>query len=243
MRVSTTPDLAVELFGDVDGVLSGQAIDHQQGFAGFGDVTDRLHLVHKDLVDMQAPGGVEHIDVIAAEGCLLFGALGDLFGFFAFDDRQGINADLLAENRKLFHRGRAVDVKRGHQHAFAVLFGQAFCQFGGGGGFTRALQTDHQDRRWRVVDFHFAGIGVVTGKECDQFVMDDLDDLLARCDGFGDGLTRGFFLNGTDEITHHWQGYVSLEQGDADFAQGGCNIGFGQSPLFGELAKDAGQAV
>ncbi len=43
-------------------------------------------------------------------------ALRDLRRRLAGDDRQRLDADLLAEHRELLHRGRAARVERGHQH-------------------------------------------------------------------------------------------------------------------------------
>ena len=86
-----------EALRDVHRVLAGQAIDDQQRLARGGDVADGLHLVHQHLIDMQTTGGVQHIDVIAAQRRLLFRAFRDLNGVFARHDRQGIDADLLAK--------------------------------------------------------------------------------------------------------------------------------------------------
>ena len=38
------------------------------------------------------------------------------------DDRQGCNADLLAQHRKLLLRSRAINVERRHQRLLAVFF-------------------------------------------------------------------------------------------------------------------------
>ena len=71
----------------------------------------------------------------------------DLHGRLAGDDRQRVDADLLAEHGELLHRGRAARVERGHQHAPLVAVGEAPGDLGGGRRLARALQADHQDRR------------------------------------------------------------------------------------------------
>ena len=223
------------------GVLAGETIDDQQGFTGVGDIAHRFDLAHQLFVDRQAARGVEHIDVVAAHRCLRLCAFGNLHGVFAFDDGQGIDADLHAEDRQLFHRRRAVHIERGHQHALAVAVFQTFGELGRGRGFTGALQTDHQDRGGGAVDFQRAGFAFAF-QRVDQRVVDDLDDLLAGGDRFGDGLTGGLVLHRFDEITRDGQGHVRLEQGDADFAQGGFHILFREGTLFGETVKDAGEA-
>ena len=191
---------------------------------------------------MQTARGVEHVDVIAAECGLLFGAAGDVDGFLARNDRQGVDADLGAEDRQLVLRRRAVDVEGGHEHALAVLLGQALGEFRGRRGFTAALQTDHQDGRGRVVDFQLTGFVIVTGKHVFQLVMDDLDDLLAGRDGFGDRLASGLLAHGFDKIACHGKGDVGLQQGHAHLAERGFDVVLGKRTLFGETIKDAREA-
>ena len=190
---------------------------------------------------MQTACGIKDIDIIATQGGLGFGAAGDGDRVLALDDRQRVNTDLHAQNRQLFHRGGAVDVERAHQHPLAVAFLQPPRQFRGGGGFARALQADHQDRGRRVVDFQHAGV-TVAGQHMDQLVMDDLDDLLAGGDGFGDGLPGGLFLHGGHEVAGDGEGNVGLQQRHPNLAQRGGHVGIGQGPLFGEPVKHAGQA-
>ena len=79
------------------------------------------------------------------------------------DDGQGVDADLLAQNSELLHGGRAAGVERGHQDAFSLALGEAFGEFGGGGGFTACLKADHQDGRRRAVDLELACLGAVAG--------------------------------------------------------------------------------
>ena len=95
-------DAVVEVFSRLHSVLAGQAIDHQQGFARVGNVTDGFDLLHQFFVDGQTASGVEHVDVVAAHCGLGLGAFGDLDGVFTLDDGQGVDADLHAEDRKLF---------------------------------------------------------------------------------------------------------------------------------------------
>ena len=45
-----------------------------------------------------------------------------------------------------------------------------------------------------------------------------------------------------DEVLDHRQGDIGLDQGGADFAQGGVHIGFGQGAAAAELVEDATQA-
>ena len=236
-------DLPVELLGHIDRVLSGKTVNHQQRLARACGVADGLHLFHQLFVDVQTTGGIEQIDIIATQRRLLFGPFGDLHGALAFDDRQGIDTDLRAQYLQLLHGGGAIDIERGHQNPLVLLFLQPFRQFRGGGGFTRALQADHQDRRGRVVHFQLAGIGVVTGQNLDQLVMHNLDDLLARCHRLGNRLSGCLFLHRLDEITRHRQRDIGLQQGHTHLAHRCRDVGIRKRTLFGELVKNAGEPV
>ena len=84
------------------------------------------------------------------------------------------NADGLGDLRKLFTCGGTVHVGGNDDGAVAMLR-QPFCQLAGSGGFTGTLQTDdHPDgRRTRREN----GLGVLA-EQCEQFVANNLDDLL-----------------------------------------------------------------
>ena len=191
---------------------------------------------------MQTPGGVQHIDVIAAKRRLLLGALGDLDGVLALDDRQRIDADLGAQDRQLLHRGRTVGIQRRHQHALALAVLQPLCQLRRGGGFPRALKPDHQDRCGRVVDFQRIGRAFAL-QGTDQLVMDDLHNLLAGGHGFGDGGAGGLAGHGLDEAACNRQRNVGLQQGGAHLAQGGGDVILGQGALFRQPVEDATKAI
>ena len=72
--------------------------------------------------------------------------------------------------------------------------------------------------------------------------MDDLDDLLARGDRFGDSLPGGLFLHGGDKIAGDGQGYIRFEQRHPHLAQRGGHIGIRQRTLFGQPVKDRTKA-
>ena len=85
------------------------------------------------------------------------------------------------------------------------------------------------------------GRGGVAGEDVDELVVDDLDDLLARGDRFGDGLAAGLVVDALDEIAGDRERDVGLEQGDADLAQRGRDVLVGERALAGELVEDAGE--
>ena len=235
-------DAAVELGGDVDRVLAGEAVDDEEGLVR--PVASRTAatsaISSSSMCSRPAVSSMTH--VVAAEGRLLLGALGDRDGVLAGDDRQGVDADLLAEDRELLHRGGAAGVERGHQDALALALLEAAGELGGGGGLARALQADHQDRRGRRVDAEVAGLALAA-QHVDQRVVDDLDDLLAGGDRLGDRLALGLVADLLDEVAGDRQRDVGFEQRGADLAQRGGDVLVGERALAGERAEDAGEPV
>ena len=142
-------DALIEAFGKIDGVLAGEAIGDEQDLVRARGGLDLGHLLHQRFVDMGAPGGVEHDDVIALQARRLFGAFGDLHRRLAGDDRQSVDADLAAEHGELLLRRRTLDVERGHQHLALHPLGEALGDFRRGRRLARALQADHHDRDGR----------------------------------------------------------------------------------------------
>ncbi len=140
------------------------------------------------FVDMGAAGGVEDDDVIAAEPGRGQRAAADLDRHLAGDDRQRVDAGLLAEDAELLLRRRAARVERGHQHLPLVALAEALGDLRGGGGLARALQADqHQRHRRRRVEVD--GLRV-RAEHLDELVVDDLHHHLAGGDRADDVLRR-----------------------------------------------------
>ena len=131
---------------------------------------------------MQASCSIQHQDVKALQLCRLHGAFGDVDRLLPSNDRQSGDINLRAQRRQLLLRRRTIDVERCHQHLFALFILQQLGNFGGCGGFTRTLQTDHHDdRRRRNRKIQFAGI---RPQHFDKRVVDDFYDLLTGRHGF-----------------------------------------------------------
>ena len=196
---------------------------------------------HQPLVDRHAAGGVEHHHVVAAETSRFHGAAGDLHGTLARNDRQGIDADLLAKDRQLFLRRRSPRIERGHQHAALVAPGEALGDLRRGGGLARALQADHQDadRRRRIEVDHLR----VRTEHVHELIVDDLDDLLSgrhRTDDFRPDRPRPYFVG---EGPHDVEGHIRLEQGAAHLAKRGVDILLGERAAARQTVEDGGEFV
>ena len=194
---------------------------------------------------MQPAGRVQHDHVIALQAADGHGALGDGNRLLAGHDGQGGHTGLLAQDAQLFLRRRTMHVQRGHQHLLLVALGEAARQLAGGGGLARALQADHKDRH------RGGGVQVdwfrLRAQHLDQLVMDDLHHHLARRDRAQHFLADGLLAGLGNEILHHRQGDIGLQQRHAHFAHDLLDVALGEgaAPLqsLEHIAELAGQAV
>ena len=122
-----------------------------------------------------------------------------------------------------------------------MLFFQQLGDFGGAGGFTRTLQTDHHDhdrRRCHQIEFRRAA-----AKHFDQRIIDDLDNLLARRDRTQHRLANGKFGNIIDKAANDGQCNVCFEQRDAHFAHSCAHVFFVQRATATQAIEDASKPV
>ena len=154
----------------------------------------------------------------------MHGALGDIDRALALDDGQEAGLGMDGHLLQLLHRRRTARIERSEENFLLVAGLDTARQLGGGRGFTRALQTGHQDdnRRFPVQRQAFRLAG--PAQKFDQPVMDDLDDLLARRHRADHVLADGAILDPGDEILDHRQGDIGFQQRHADFAQRGLDV-------------------
>jgi len=67
--------------------------------------------------------------------------------------------------------------------------------------------------------------GVLGAQQHDEFVVDDLDHLLARLDGLEDLLAEGLGLDGLDEIAGNLEMDVCLQECKSHIPEGVADIG------------------
>ncbi len=228
-----------ELGRDIDRVLAGHGIDHQQGLGGRGCLMHGRRLGHQLLVHMQAAGGIEHDHVMALEPAGLERAPGDGDRRLARDDGQGRHLRLAAEHGQLLLGRGPAGIEGGHQHALALAGLQAERDLGGGGRLARALEPDHHHddgRRGVEID---ADAGPAQG--LDQRVMDDLHHHLAGGDALEHALADGLLAHRGEEVADHRQGDIGLEQGHAHLAQRRIDIGLGQRAAPRQPPEDIAQ--
>ena len=93
------------------------------------------------------------------------------------------------------------------------------------------MQTDHHHAGGIAAEIQ-AGVG--RAEQFHQFVVDDLDDLLAGLDALDDLLADGLGLDALDEIAGDLEIDIRLEQRHAHLAQGIGDVGLGD---FAEAAQ------
>jgi hypothetical protein len=251
------PGVAVELGQDEPGdvhallerlgrghrVLAGHGVDHQQHLGGLDGVADGGRLGHHLGVDGQPAGGVDDHHVAPGPLGLLAGAKGDRHRVgvgAARVGREHRDPGLLAQHLELLDGGRALQVA-GDQQRLAALAGQPAGQLGRGGGLARALEAGHEQdggRPRRPLEGH-----VALAQGDDQLLVDDLHHLLGRGEALGDLLPHRPLADPGDEVLHHLEVDVGLEQGQADLAQGGVDLGLGQAPVAAQAGEGVLEAV
>ncbi len=132
-------------FGGVHRVLALHGIDHEKGFYRIEQGVQVFDFLHQQLVNGQAAGGIDqqHVKVMFF-GVIERGA-GDVLGFLVGGAGKPFGPGLGGDGFQLLDGRRAVHVARDSEHFLFALFDEVLGQFCRGGGFTRALQTGHQD--------------------------------------------------------------------------------------------------
>jgi hypothetical protein len=96
--------------------------------------------------------------------------------------------------------------------------------FGGGRCFAASLEADQHD-----AEGPFGGkTGAAFAQQGDQFVVDDLDDLLTGRDGSGHFLANAFLPDPIDEFPGHTEMDVGGKQGGPHFLERVGDIFVGQ---------------
>ncbi len=233
-------DLVGKFLGNVDRVLTGHRIGNQKGLDRVDGITDLGDFAHQFHVDMQTTGGIKNDRVIAFLAAGIHRTFGNRNRFLAHDDRQNAKTVIVGQHFQLLLGGRTIDIKRCQKDFLVALFGQVQRDLGGTGGFTRTLQTDHQDRNRRggsEIDF------LAFTQHVFQFVMDDLDDHLARRDRAQNIGTNCTFGGVGDKGFNDRKCDVRLKQGDAYFAHGLLDVGFFQRATFAQLIENPAKAI
>ena len=227
----------------VDGILTCHGIDHQHDLVGVGQFFQILQFVHELGVDVQTAGGIQDHHVIAVilgkPQCLLGNDPRiDLSHF------KDLDTGTLAHHLQLVDRRRTVNIACHQQRKMPFLF-QHLRQLGGMSRLTGALQAAHHDdagRLGRELD-----PGVFVAHEIAQFLVDDLDDLLCRCQTAEHFFPDCTFGNLFDKILDDLVADIRFQQSHANFPHGFLDITFSQLAvgfqLFEHLIQFSGKSL
>jgi len=154
--------------------------------------------------------------------------------------REDIDAGLPADDLQLGDGVGPLQVA-GHQQRGVALGLEPHGELAGQRGLPGALQArQHDDGR--------PGLGVadqpgLPAEDGDKLLVDDLDDLLRRVQRPADLGATGSLLDSGDEGLDDGQRDVCLEQGDADLAGRGVDVGLGQLALAAQGGEDLVEPV
>ena len=154
-------------------------------------------------------------------------------GHFIAKGEHG-HADLFAQNLQLAYGGRTVDVARGQQGPFVLVF-QIEGDLSGGGGLAAALQAGHEDDRRRLGGH--VELGLTAAHEGGQLLIDDLHHLLAGGEALQHLAAHGPLLDLGAEVLGHFIVDVRLQQGHADLAHGGVDVGLAEAAALFQPAE------
>jgi hypothetical protein len=211
-----------------------QRLDRVQRGVEFGD------LLHQRLVDGQSPGGVDqqHVEIVAL-GMVERGR-GDGQRLVGRRGREPFRAGLLRDGLELLDGRRAVHVGRDGQHLLLALVDQVLGQLGRRRGLARTLQAGHQDHRRRLRGEVDVGHAFAHGGG--EFAVDDAHQRLAGRERTHHVGAERLVFHAGDEVAHHRQGDIGLEQGHAHLAQHLLNVALGDARLAAHRLDGATQA-
>ena len=169
-------DALLERLRDVDGLLAGHRVEHEEDVRRLRLAAHGGELLHQRLVDVQPAGGVEDDDVAAVRLRALDAVADRLDRVGALVGVDG-DPDLRAELHELVDRGRAAAGRRRRARACCPSLLEQQRELAGGGRLARALQAGEQDRRRRPR--REGELRGARAHERGQLLVDDLHDLLA----------------------------------------------------------------
>ena len=184
------------------------------------------HLLHHRFVDRQATGCIHDQDVVIVLARVIQSAERDVFGLLRCNRCKRIDTDLACQSCQLLYCRRAIDIAT-YQQYLLFLVRKQLRQFAGGRRFSGPLQARHQDnsrRNCRKIERIIA-----TAHQFGEFVVYDTHQCLSWCEAANYLLTDRLVLDPGDEIFHHRQRDIGLQQRDADLSQCVLDIGLRQA--------------
>jgi len=194
-------------------------------------------LGHQRLVDREPARGVDdqHVEVVAP-GVVERGQR-DLARALLRRAREPLGAGLGRHRLQLLDGRRAVDVGRDRQHLLLALADQVLGELGHRRRLARALQAGHQHHRRRLRGEVEVGHALAHGRG--ELLVHDAHQGLPRVQRAGHLLAERLVLDAGDEVAHHGQRDVGLEQGHAHLAQHLLDVALGDARLAAHRLDEA----
>ena len=178
-------DTFVERLSSGHRVLTNHGVNDEKDFVRVHSCTNIGGLLHEYFVNTQTTSRVDDHHVIQLRLRNFHGVAGDLnrvTNTVARFRRIHIRTRTRAHNLQLVHRVWALKVSR-HQHGAVPVTLEPVSKLSSQRGLTGTLQTrQHDDGRWLLRKLDPTGL---TTQNLHQFVVNDLDDLLARVERLG----------------------------------------------------------
>ena len=221
----------MEGLGDIDGLLPQRAVGHQQHFVGFDAGAQPFHLLDQVVVDLQAAGRVKQDGVGPGLGRGPQRGGPDRGHVLRHPVGKETELLLLGQDLELVNGGGTLDVAPDDERPVAAFLEEA-PELRSGGCLAGTVEADqqHLERTFR------AQLGRALAEERYQFIVDNLDDLLAGRDRLQHLLAGGLHLHTLNELAGDLEMHVGGKQGGAHLLEGFRHV------FFRELA-DAAQVA
>ena len=199
----------VELFGRVDGILTGHRIHDKQGLGGVDGSLDGGNLLHHLLIDSQTTGGIDDHDIVALGFGLLDCMDRNVHRILAVQLHIDGYPHLFADHAQLLDSGRTIDVARHQQRLLVFLCLQQVGELAGERRLTGTLQTRHQDDGRCTLEVHIRSCAT---HQRGQLVVYNLYHQLARLHRCEHVLTQCFSLYRVGKILGNLIVDVGIQQ-------------------------------
>ena len=197
-----------------------------------GFLVNLAEFAHELPVDLEATGGVDDHGVNREPGGLLQGS-SDQSRRPARTLGEDGHSDSFAESLQLFDRRRTLKIGR-HQERPSALRLEVVGELGRSGGLARPLQSHDKDHeRWRGRLERSVGLS----ESCDQLLVDDLYDLLARSQALGNLGPDRPGPHTFEKLADNADIDIGFEKCEPDLAQRSIDVGLPQPSLAADPAE------
>jgi hypothetical protein len=222
----------------VDRILALHGVDHEQGLHRLHRSVQLGDLAHHGLVDRETAGGVDDEDVLVMRLRVLERAAHDVHRVLAGVGSDELRFSLGGDGLQLLDRRRPVYVCRNHRDLF-LFRGEQPRELARRRGLARTLQARHQDDRRGLRGEVEPDIGLA--HERGELAVHHADERLSGRQAAHHFCAERLGAHRIDEMLHHRQRDIRLQQRHAHFAQRVLDVGFREARFAADLLDDLGE--